>query len=120
MTTWFEEQLELYRDDPDFKAEIVLLDINEQIVKAMETSGLKRSALAKRLGISRAAVTKMLDGNPNITIKTLCKVAAALGLDVNVQLALPDVTQDAVISFGKPLAPPPAGGFGDDESALAA
>ena len=120
MATWFDEQLELYRHDPEFMHEGVLLSVNEQIVRWMQACGIKRSELAGRLGVSRAAVTRMLSGHPNITIKTLCKVASALGLDVNVQLALPDVAENVIVSFGRPITPPPAIRVKDNESAVAA
>lgn len=97
-----EEQIALYRDDAEFKAEVVLLDLNEQIVSWMQRQGLKRSELAERLGVSRAYVTQLLAGNPNLTVKTLCRIAIALGVEVNVQLALPDLAQNRLVSF-KPV-----------------
>ena len=44
----------------------------------MIDTGMKRSELAERLGTSRAYVTKLLDGQENMTLKTVVRVAAAL------------------------------------------
>lgn len=83
---WFERRLQEYKDDPDFQTELLLLDINEQIVERMVARGMRRSELAQRLGSSRAFVTKLLNGRPNLTLKTLVEVASALDLAIDVQL----------------------------------
>jgi len=83
---WFERRLQEYKDDPEFQTELLLLDINEQIVERMVARGIRRSELAQRLGSSRAFVTQLLNGKPNLTIKTLVQVANALDMAVNVQL----------------------------------
>lgn len=119
MKTWIEEQFELYKEDYEFKTEALLLDINEQIVSWMQQEGITRSELAAKLGVSRAAITKLLGGKPNLTLKTLCKVATALGLEAQVQLGLPDVAEDVVVSFGRPIDAPDTSLI-PDESALAA
>jgi transcriptional regulator with XRE-family HTH domain len=84
---WFEEQLRRDENDPEALLEDLLLDINEQIVVAMEEQGLTRAALAERLGVSRAFVTQLLNGKPNLTLKTLIQIAVALGARVRVELA---------------------------------
>ena len=83
---WFERKLQEFRDDPEFQTELLLLDINEQIVERMVARGIRRSELAQRLGSSRAFVTQLLNGKPNLTLKTLVQVAHALGMAVDVQL----------------------------------
>lgn len=83
---WFANQLKAYQDDPDYQLELLLLDINEQLVLWMNRRGLKRSYLAERLGVSKAFVSKLLNGNTNLTCKTLVRVANAAHLVLNVQL----------------------------------
>jgi len=83
---WFERKLQEFRDDPEFQTELLLLDINEQIVERMVARGIRRSELAQKLGSSRAFVTQLLNGKPNLTLKTLVQVAHALGMAVDVQL----------------------------------
>ncbi|MEX0822690.1 MAG: helix-turn-helix transcriptional regulator [Rhodothermales bacterium] len=72
--------IEALEFDPEFMAEEVLLDVNEQICMLMNHEDIQRSTLAKRLGWSRGAVSKMLNGNHNISIRRLAEVASALGV----------------------------------------
>jgi len=49
-------------------------DLSDQIYEEMETKGITKAELAKRLGHTRAYVTKVLSGDMNITLKTLAKI----------------------------------------------
>ena len=84
--TWFGELLEKYRDDPEALTDELLLDITEQMYVCMRDRGMRPSELAKRLGVSRAFVSQLLNGKPNMTIRTLVGVAHALGQRVTVEL----------------------------------
>jgi len=87
MTTnnlWGHEQSESLRHDADYELEVLLLEINELIVGRMEELGWRKVDLANRLGVSRPFVTKLLDGNANLTLKTLVKVTNALGIKLKV------------------------------------
>jgi len=68
---------------PEFEVEGLLLDLNAQISSAMQVHDVSRSELAARLGTSRAYVTKLLDGQENMTLKTLVRVANALEMKVD-------------------------------------
>lgn len=83
---WLSPYLARYRHDVDYVLERLLLDINEQIVERMQSRGLRRSELASRMGVSRAFVTQLLRGNPNITLKTLVKFTQALNLALDIRL----------------------------------
>ena len=50
------------------------------IEDAMEAADLSRTELAERLGIAKSRVTKVLDGESNLTLKTLAQFG--LGCDV--------------------------------------
>jgi transcriptional regulator with XRE-family HTH domain len=80
---WFNEKLTALEDDPDFRLEEVILDLTEQISVRMKEKRMTRAKLAELLGVTPAAVTKLLNGNPNFTLKTLLKVADALDLKFN-------------------------------------
>ena len=87
MTTknhWGDEQSEILRHDADYELEVLLLEINELIVGRMEELGWRKVDLANRLGVSRPFVTKLLDGNGNLTLKTLVKITNVLGLKLRV------------------------------------
>ena len=75
-----------WRDDPDYLYEGVVLELTEQIAAQMKERGISRSDLAERLGTSRAYVTKLLDGQENMTVKTLVRVANALEMKVGMKL----------------------------------
>jgi transcriptional regulator with XRE-family HTH domain len=81
------ERLRRFIDDnrhtPEFEVEGLLLDLNAQISSAMQLHDVSRSELAERLGTSRAYVTKLLDGQENMTLKTLVRVANALEMKVD-------------------------------------
>jgi len=86
---WFAAKLTEFEKEPEFQVERLLIRVNEQICEAMEKQGLSKADLARKLGVSRAFVTKLLNGKPNITMRTLVEVAMALGLTVNVTLCEP-------------------------------
>ena len=61
----------------------MLLEVTEEIARGTDCAKHKRSELADRLGTSRAYVTKLLDGQENMTLKTLVRVANALEMKVD-------------------------------------
>jgi transcriptional regulator with XRE-family HTH domain len=78
-TTQLREKLEAARDTFDYRLEKVLFDVAEQVCKLLESQGKTRAELAKLLDVTPAYVTKILNGNPNLTIKSLLKLSDALG-----------------------------------------
>lgn len=86
------EKLERYKDTFDFKLEGLILDITEEMCRAMEEKGIDRAELADELGVSRAFVSKLLNGTPNLTIKTLMKISNALGRELSIKMPPPGFT----------------------------
>jgi transcriptional regulator with XRE-family HTH domain len=82
----YAEFLESCTDDPVFVTEGLLIEFTEQICYWMEEKKISRSELARRLGKSRAYVTRILKGNSNFTIGSLAKVAIALGVEPVISL----------------------------------
>ena len=78
-------------DDPAFIAECAKGVIVEDVLRAMEASGLNRNTLAAKLGKSRQYVGRMLDEDQqaNFTIETLAELACALRLQLHVRM-VPD------------------------------
>ena len=62
----------------EFQTELSIIDLNEKIIDMMAQRKVNRVELARRLGVSKAFITKMLNGNPNMTIKTINSLALAL------------------------------------------
>ena len=62
--------------------------ISWQITQEMKSQQLTKTALAKRMHTSRAALNRLLDENDSsLTLTTLASAAAALGKKVSLQLA---------------------------------
>jgi len=59
-----------------------------QIAEEMKNQNLTKTALAKRMHTSRAALNRLLDEeDTSLTLTTLASAAAALGKTINLQLA---------------------------------
>lgn len=76
--TLLESYIEQNEYTIDYQAELSIIELNEKIIAKMEELKISRVELAKRLGVSKAFVTKLLNGNPNMTIKTIISIALAL------------------------------------------
>jgi transcriptional regulator with XRE-family HTH domain len=86
LETWYKEKIQKFRDDVEFLTETAILDFTEKIVDKMHKTGLSRAELAQKLGVSKPFVTKLLNGNPNMTIKTMVSIAHALECELGVEL----------------------------------
>jgi transcriptional regulator with XRE-family HTH domain len=75
----------------DYWADGPITQFIEDVWRLMEEQKVSRAELARRLGTSRAYVTKMLGGNANFTLQTMAKVAMALGAQVHVHVAGRDI-----------------------------
>lgn len=64
-----------------------ITEFAEDIWRLMEEQNVSRAELARRLGTSRAYVTKLLGGNANFTLETMTKVAMAFGCTIHVHVA---------------------------------
>ena len=84
----FQQQLASLMTKPSFLTEQLLLEINEEFCRIMDEQGISRSELADRIGVKRQFITRILSGNPNITLLTLVKVATALNAKIGFELTL--------------------------------
>lgn len=82
----FASELEALRDDPEFLTEELLVALTERIYRRMEALGVRPAELARRLGVSRPAVSQMLSGHANMTLHKLVTIAHALDATVSVEL----------------------------------
>jgi plasmid maintenance system antidote protein VapI len=74
------------KNDEEFILEELKLLILEDILKAMDLTHVDRAALARKLNTSRAYVTKLFNTNVNFTLKTIVRIAKAIGLKVRIHL----------------------------------
>lgn len=70
------------------------LDIEFIVHREMLHQGLSKSDLAKRMGMSLQSLSKLLNSQPNMTLKTIAKFELALGIRI-----VPKVT----VSYSKEL-----------------
>lgn len=61
--------------------------IAEQLVEAMKTQGITKSAMAERMKTSRRQLDRLLDpATPSVTLDTLQRAASAVGRTLRVEL----------------------------------
>jgi transcriptional regulator with XRE-family HTH domain len=75
----FQELVNRIKETETFDKEVARNEVSDLIDSLMKKEGVKKAELAKRLGKSRAYVTKILQGNANFTLDTLVIIARALG-----------------------------------------
>ena len=82
MENWLKKKVEEFKDDFEFRLEYIILSITEKISKTMKKKNMSRSQLADRLNVSPPAVTKILNGSSNFTLKTLLSISDALNMEM--------------------------------------
>jgi transcriptional regulator with XRE-family HTH domain len=95
----FKKLLAKYRDDPEYLTEGLLLNINEQLLKQLEQRGITQTAFAKMLGVSNAYISKLLNGNENLTLKQLVRIAHTLECNVDVALVPKTFSVNRLFSY---------------------
>ena len=90
--TYLESKVEQFAKNPEFIAHQILIDLMEQVLACMDSQGLRSKDLAERLEVSRSYVTRLLEGQPNLTIRSVANIATALNCTVNISLR-PDISQ---------------------------
>lgn len=58
----------------------------EQYVRCRKTQGITQEELAKRAGVPRSNITRFESGNYNPSLEMMVRIAAALGMTLQVQL----------------------------------
>ena len=62
------------------------IEVGEKVREARESVGLSQRELAARMSTSQAAVARLEAGGTSATLTTLQKAAAALGLELTIDL----------------------------------
>jgi len=66
----------------EYKHELAISAFTNAIARLMTEQGLSQSDLARRLGVSRARVSRLLQHKSSPTLRTMVQIANALGCDV--------------------------------------
>jgi transcriptional regulator with XRE-family HTH domain len=83
-----------------FQIDRLKVEISERIYNAMNQQGVSNAELARRLGKSRAYVTKLLRGTTNFTLESLVRIGRALSCEVEFEL-LPKPAQTKASAASK-------------------
>jgi transcriptional regulator with XRE-family HTH domain len=75
----FEELVAELKNSETYDKEVLRSEISDQISRLMDSQEISNAELARRLGKSRAYVTKILQGNANFTLDSLVQIARVLG-----------------------------------------
>ncbi len=79
---WAESIFEEIKNDPQYVASKLMVEINEAFCKRMKETNVSRTELAARIGKTQPYVSKLLNHGTNMTLMTIAKIAEALELDV--------------------------------------
>jgi transcriptional regulator with XRE-family HTH domain len=77
------------RQQPEYSAEGLVLDFIGACEARRAELGFSYAELARRMGVSRAYISKLMQGTQQSSVGSLVKLATALGCEVRVQLVLP-------------------------------
>ena len=83
---------QLARDFPSVEGDwnLALLwlraEVAEQVQKALAAEGLKGADLARKMGVSRAYISKILNESVNFQMETIAKLSVALNRDIALRL----------------------------------
>jgi predicted XRE-type DNA-binding protein len=67
--------------------ELAAINVAQELVALRESRGLSQAQLAERLGITQSAIAQLESAQPkNVELRTLVRVAAALGGQVDVSI----------------------------------
>ncbi len=88
MTT-FNDFLKEQLKDPDIKAEYEALEPEFAIIQAMidarKLKGITQKELSERTGIAQGDISKLENGNGNPSLKTLQRLARAMGMHLKIE-----------------------------------
>ncbi|NHC62204.1 helix-turn-helix domain-containing protein [Paenalcaligenes suwonensis] len=85
MSTPTPNELQWFLSSDESSFEALKVEIAVQIEKALDENNFSRSDLAKLTNRSRSWVTKVMSGDSNLTLETLCLLAGALKKEILVE-----------------------------------
>lgn len=83
---WFEDNREKFKSDPDYVLDGLILEFTHQMSAVMNEKDISRSELASILMVDKSTITRILNGNPNLTLKTIVSIGMALDSEVKIEL----------------------------------
>ncbi len=69
-----------------YETESPLMDVALAVVEARDKAGLSQVELAKKLGTTQSVISRIENGNQNLSVQILAKIAQILCCDLTVAL----------------------------------
>lgn len=92
----------------DYWISALILDFTENLHRLMKKKNIKKSELAKQLGTSAAYITKVLRGDANFTLKTMFRLAKAVGGNLQLRVVSDETEIQWVLDHANISASAPA------------
>ncbi len=83
----FDELISDAVSEVEYKHELAISAFTNDLARLMTAQGISQSDLARRLGVTRARVSQLLQHRSSPTLRTMVEVAHAIGCDVSPGLA---------------------------------
>jgi transcriptional regulator with XRE-family HTH domain len=87
MTKKFRKLIQSAERSPIYWAEAAWLQFTGDLHALMESHGVTRAELARRVGVSPAYITKVFRGTINLTLESMCKLTLALDASPRIHVA---------------------------------
>ena len=72
------------RSSIEYRQQALVLELSERVLGRIGQLGISQAELARRMGVSRPMITKLLTGDSNFQLKTLLRLADSLEFDLAV------------------------------------
>lgn len=99
LSKWWDNLTDDLENDPEYQAESISIDLAIKINEKMNEKKISRAELAKKLHVSKAYISQVLQGKNNMTLLTICKLGAALDLDPKVLFEDKELPEENIIPF---------------------
>ncbi|HSN85995.1 MAG TPA: helix-turn-helix transcriptional regulator [Thermoanaerobaculia bacterium] len=83
----YRQLLDRAESSPDYWREAAIIEFTESLCRLMEEKKISKAELARRMGTSRAYITRLLGGDANFTLGTMVKLALAVDGSLEVRIA---------------------------------
>jgi plasmid maintenance system antidote protein VapI len=83
----YREFLERVETSPYYWHEGAVIEFTEDLCRLMEQRDISRAELARRMGTSRAYITRLLGGDANFTLMTMVKLSMAVGGALHIHIS---------------------------------
>lgn len=87
----YKDFLRKAKESPTYWADLFTLELTEDIWKIMKNKRVSQKRLSSLLGTSEAYVSRILNGDENLSIKSITKLSLALGCVPHIHIAAKDI-----------------------------